>query len=172
MADLTTVDALPQLTNEVVLSKIESQLSHRLKLKWFEEQDSLEGEDNFSRMWQFLQKERKTALAFVRQRKEEQQEKSDSKPSKDVKPTRGAAHATKSKSGSSNSGQGTSTSTRKISESDRCFLHPDGNHYSRQCLKFLAMSVDERGKAVQDNRACKFCLSSIGTYSHKLDSVS
>ena len=152
MADLKTVDALPQLTNEVVLSRIEARLSNRLKMKWFDDQDSLPGDDNFSCMWQFLQRERKSALSFVRLRKEEMEDKPN-KPKKG----RGAAHNVRSRAESSSSNQG--TSSKKISESDHCFLHPDGNHFTRQCRKFLAMTVNERGKSLQENKACKFCLS-------------
>ena len=152
IADLKTVNALPQLTNEVVLSRIEARLSNRLKMKWFDDQDSLPGDGNFSCMWQFLQRERKSALSFVRLRKEELEDKPD-KPKKG----RGAAHNVRSRADSSSSNQG--TSARKMSESDRFFLHPDGNHLTRQCCRFLAMSVDERGKSLQENKACKFCLS-------------
>ena len=91
-------------------------------MKWFDDRESLPGEDNFSRMWQFLQRERKSALAFVRLRKEEQYDKVDTKPvNKESRRGRGTAHNVRSRADSSASDHG--PSSRKINEADRCFLH-------------------------------------------------
>ena len=150
MADLETIGALHQLTNEVVVSKIETKLSTRIKLKWFDEQDGLEGDDNFTRMWPFLKKERKTALSFIRQKQDELTNSDNSAPEK--QPRRGARANTVEAAVKSDGAKPTSSNL------DKCFLHPDGNHFTRQCRKFLSMSINERGKAVSDSKACRFCL--------------
>ena len=42
---------------------------------------------------------------------------------------------------------------------NNCLVHPDGNHLTRKCRKFLSMSIIERGNVVKDTNGCKLCLS-------------
>ena len=42
---------------------------------------------------------------------------------------------------------------------NNCLYHPDSNHLTRKCKKFLGMSVVDRGNLVKTTGGCKLCLS-------------
>ena len=59
--------------------------------------------------------------------------------------------------GALGAGGGTSSSTKKFN--NRCLVHPNCEHLTRKCRKFLSMDVVERGNLVKDTCGCKLCLS-------------
>ena len=103
--------------------------------------------------------ERTAAQRFVRQRKEEKADADGASKDKDdggKKDRRGGrTHGAQGKGNNDRDGK----QSGGVNPNACCFLHPDGNHYTRQCRSFLNMTTDERGKSVVANNACRFCLS-------------
>ena len=45
------------------------------------------------------------------------------------------------------------------SPTNKCLIHPNASHFTRNCKAFRGKSVEERGQLVKDLNGCKLCLS-------------
>ena len=142
MEDLNAIDGKEHIANGYTVKLLEDKLPDAILTRWYQDPGSVKKvNERFEEMLRFLKQERKQAerIILVQQTRQE-------KPQKDPPLKKGNANAAMGGSGS-------------INPNNRCLLHPQSDHLTRKCRKFLALDVEQRGKAVKDNDGCKLCLS-------------
>ena len=142
--DLNAIDGKEHIANGYTVKLIEDKLPDAILTRWYQDPGSVKKiSERFEEMIRFLKLERKQAerILLVQQTREEKSQKDP--PLKKGGKANGAI-----------GGQG-----NQINPNNRCLLHPQANHLTRKCKKFLALDVEQRGKMVKDKDGCPFCLS-------------
>ena len=121
LQDLTNIEASSEMANSYTVSLIEKKLPDRILTKWLD-QDSLKvGADRFNELITFLKQERKQAQRLMQLRGKEQK---DSDPPKKPPANKGG-------------NQFNGFTGGKAGHNNKCLVHPQSDHLTRNCRTFL-----------------------------------
>ena len=143
LQDLDAIGARGEIANAYTVKMLESKLSRNLYMNWLKEEEKIEGDSRFVKMFSFLKSERKRVEKLV-QRGEPVRSK-DPIEEKNKKGER-SAHASHD-------------NDRPKATRDNCLIHSKVPHFTRKCRAFLAKSPRERAEIVKATKGCPLCLS-------------
>ena len=142
--DLNAIQGKHHIANAFTVKLLEEKIPRQILTRWLQNPGSkMSADQRFDQMFEFLKQERKQAERLILVQDNKQSKKED--PPKKKPPS----HVNAALGG----GQKT------FNQNNRCLLHPEADHLTRKCRKFLALDVEARGKALKDNDGCRLCLS-------------
>ena len=160
--DLDAINGKHHIANAMSVKMFEEKLPRPVVERWYQRQALLAAADSgessssadhrFQDMFTFLQQERKQSERLLLLKdKPNKKDKDEEKPNKKDK-------VDKLGGGGGGFSGGGSGGARQS-----CLVHPNGNHLTRKCRKFLEKTEQDRGQLVQDANACALCLSTNHT---------
>ena len=156
--DLNAIDGKQHIANAFTVKLLEEKLPRQILTRWLQCPGSSQTADNrFEEIFQFLKLERKQAERLILVSQSKQPEK----PKKEDPLKRkggGAAYVNATGGGQLNAMAGGGIQ-KSFNPKNRCLVHPESDHLTKNCRKFLSMNVETRGKFVKDNDGCRLCLS-------------
>ena len=147
LQDLGAVDAQHELANSYTVTRVEAKLSRETYHEWLKEEEKMEGDSRFEKLFNFLKEERRRVEKIVQRNPQGQGNES----SRQMKPQ------WKSKEQCNHASGGASSADGEVL--NHCLIHPKAHHFTRKCRKFLAMNEEERVNLVKSHNACGLCLS-------------
>ena len=168
LQDLEIIGAEEEIMNTYTVNLLEGKISKRVLSKWYdkeremkekleestEEKDKkVSGKKRFEWLLKFLKEERRQTerVMVLKPSSTPPADHSSSKRGGDGKLIRGIG------AGAALGQQPVDPQQKKFN--NNCLVHPEANHLTRKCRKFLSMSVVDRGTLVKNTGGCKLCLS-------------
>ena len=148
LQDLSAIDAQHELANSYTVTRVEAKLSRETYHEWLKEEENLEGESRFEKLFSFLKDERRRVEKIV-----QRSPHVTTDPGKEnKKPPWKKEHCNLTGGQPSSGGGGDEVI-------NQCLVHPTAKHFTRKCRGFMKMSDEERVTLVQTTNACPLCLS-------------
>ena len=146
LQDLGAIDAKHELANSYTVTRVEAKLSRETYHEWLKEEEKMEGESRFEKLFGFLKEERRRVEKIVQRTPGNESNKDPLK-----KPPWKKEQCNFAGGGPTDDGDGEVLNL--------CLIHPKSKHFTRKCRGFLAMKEEERVNLVKSTDACPLCLS-------------
>ena len=146
LQDLGAINARHELANTYTVTRVEEKLSRETYHEWLKEEDKIEGDSRFDKLFSFLKEERRRVEKIV------QRNPQTLLKTKDEKKKRNREHCNRADGGGVPQGGDGEVL-------NHCLIHPKAHHFTRKCRSFLQMKEEEMVNLVRTTSACPLCLS-------------